>query len=161
MDDMLDSLTKKGRKLKKRLRGKKNKPDKTGANTTEENINSSSLLLQPVPHIATGSHDGAGSGISTDERQIRSRDGSPQPESVSVGRREADVDEKEMSKGHSRPNADADVVEGSEPGREAEHVHSSIKPFDPAHRGARKYGNAFIFDAASDYSLGKHRHRCS
>ena len=131
MDDMLDSLTKQGRKLKQRLRGKKNKPDKTGANTTEENINSSSSLLRPVAHIAAGGHDGAGSRTSANERQTHSRDGSPQPKSVSVGGREADVDEKEMSKGRSRPDADADFVEGSEPSREAERVHPDPPTGEP------------------------------
>ena len=121
---MLKSLTKRGRKLKQQLGGKKNKPDKAGANSAEDSINSSSSLLQPVPHIAAGGHSGVGSRTSVDERQAHSRDRSPQPESVSVGGREEDVDKKEANRG-SRPDPDAGVVEVSGPSREAERVYSS------------------------------------
>jgi hypothetical protein len=88
MDNFLDSVTRKGRKFKERLRGKKGKRDKTGANTAEESIDSSSSLLPPVPHIAAGGHDGEGSRASTDTRQVHPRDRSPQPESVPVGGRD-------------------------------------------------------------------------
>ena len=125
-DDMLDSVTKHGRKLKQRLRGKKKEPDETGANNTEESIDSPSSLLQPVPPISTGGHGGAGSRTSTDDRQAHSRDGSPQPEPASVGGREEDGDKTEVSKGHSRPDSDADAVEDNGPSREAEQVHPSL-----------------------------------
>jgi hypothetical protein len=122
---MLDSLTKQGRKLKQRLRGKKNKPDKTGANTTEEMVDSPSSLLQSVPHIAAGSHGGAGGRTSKDEGRIHPGARSSQPESVSVVGREEDGDEKEVRKERSRPDPDAGVVEDIEPSREAERVHPS------------------------------------
>ena len=136
MDDMLKSFTKQGRKLKQRLRGKKNKPDKTGTDSAEERVDSSSSLLHPVPRIAAGGHDVAGSRTSTDERQAYSRDISPQPESVSVGGREEDVDKREVSKERSRPDADASAVEGGEPGREAERVRPSLSsPSTPPSTG--------------------------
>jgi hypothetical protein len=135
---MLDSLTKHGRKVKQRLRGKKNKPDKTGANSAEERVDPSSSLLQPVPHIAAGGH---GSRTSTDERRIRSGDRSPQPESVSVVGREKGGDEKEVSEERSRPDPDAGIVEGSEPGREVERVWPS--PSSPSiPPPARELGSA-------------------
>ena len=125
MDDILDSLTKQGRKLKQRLRGRKNKPEKTGADNAEGRVDSSSSFLQSVPHISTGGHDGAGSRASTDERQAHSRDRSPQPESVSVGEREEEADdEKEVNKEHSPPDPDFGVVGDGEPVGEAERVHA-------------------------------------
>ena len=119
MDNLLDSVTRKGRKLKERLRGKKDKRDKSGVNTAEESIDSSSSFLRP---IATGGHDGKGSGTSTDARQVHSGDRSPQPESVPAeGReddgeeREADADEKEASQGHSCPEPNVETVVGGGP----------------------------------------------
>ena len=118
MDNFLDSVTRKGRKVKERLRGKKDKRDKTGANTAQE----SSSVLRPVPHIAVGGHDGERSGTNTDTRQVRSRGGSPQPGSVPArGRqddrdgREDDDDEKEVSQGHSRPEPNVETVVGGGP----------------------------------------------
>ena len=123
---MLDSLTKQGRKFKQRLRGKKNKPDKTGVKTAEETIDSSSSHLQPVPHIAASGHSGAGSRANTDEQQTQSGNRSPQPEPVSVGGKEADVDESEVSEERSRPDPDANIVEASGPSLEAELVYPSL-----------------------------------
>lgn len=105
MDNLLDSVTRKGRKVKERLRGKK---DKAGVNTAEEDVSSSSSLLHPLPHIAAGGHDGEGGGISTDTPQVHPRDISPQPVSVSIKGREdgregrgVDAGEKEVSPGPS------------------------------------------------------------
>ena len=123
MDNFLDSVTRKGRKVKQRLRGKKGKQDKTGADTAGESIDSSSSLLQPVPHIAGADHDGEGSRSSTDTRQVHSRDRSPQPESVPVGGsdgdgegEEVDVGEKVVSQGHPSPEPNVETVVGSGPG---------------------------------------------
>jgi hypothetical protein len=120
MDNFLDSITRKGRKFKERLRGKKGKRDKTGANTAED---SSSSLLRPVPHIAAGGHDGEESRASTDTRQVHSRGRSPQPESVPVGGRdddgeegEADIGEKEVTQEHSSPAPNVETVVGGGPG---------------------------------------------
>ena len=66
MDNFLDSVTRKGKKVKERLRGKKGKRDKSGANTAKEAVSSSSSLLRPVPQIVVGGHDGEGSRASTD-----------------------------------------------------------------------------------------------
>ena len=116
MDNFLDSVTRTGRKVKDRLRGKKGKRDKTGANTADESIGSPSSLLQPVAHIAAGGHDGGESRASTDTRQVHSRDRSPQPESVLVGGRDdggerkgVDVGGKEVSQRHSGPDQDVEV----------------------------------------------------
>ena len=111
---MMDSLTKKGRKFKQRFGGKKNKPDKAGADCTGESIDSSNSLLQPAPHIASGGRGGAGSRASADERQTRSGDRSPQP-SVSVGGRDEDVDREEVNKGRSRPDPEPERVHSSLP----------------------------------------------
>ena len=117
MDNFLDSVTRKGRKVKDRLRGKKGKMDKTRANTAES-IGSPSSLLQPVSHITAGGHDGEESRVSADTRQVHSRGRSPQPESMTVrGRgneegRESVVDEKRASQGHSCPEPNAETVVG-------------------------------------------------
>ena len=150
---MLDSLTKQGRKLKQRLKGKKNKPDKKGAKTAEENINSSGSLLRPVPHIAAGGHSGAGSRTSTDE-QAHSGDRSPQPKSVSIGGREQGV---------FAPGPRCRYRGGQwAKSRSGAGSPLSIQSFDPAaHLGTRKCVNTSISNAISEYSLRKHRHRCS
>ena len=124
MDNFLDSVTSKGRKVKERLKGKKGKQDKAGANIPEDSISSSSSFPRPVPHIAAGGHDGGGGRANADTRQVHSRDRSPQPESVPVGGRdddgggkEADVDEKVVGRGHSclEPNIEAVVGGGLGP----------------------------------------------
>ena len=122
MDNFLDSVTRKGRKVKERLSGKGGKRDKSGVNTAEGSIGSSSSVLRQVPHIAAGGHDGEGSRTSTDTRQVHSRGRSPQPESMPVGGREddkegreADPDEKEMSQGPSRPEPKVENVVGGGP----------------------------------------------
>ena len=124
MDNFLDSVTRKGRKVKDRLRGKKGRKDKTGADTAEESIDSSSSFLRPVPHIAASGHDGKGSRASTDTRQDHSRGRSPQPEPVPTGGKdgngegkEADVGKKVAIQGHSplEPNVETMVVSGPSP----------------------------------------------
>ena len=127
MDNFLDSVTRKGRKFKDRLKGKKGKRDRTGANTAEESIGSPSSLLQPAVHIAAGGHDGEESRVSTDTRKAHSSGRSPQPESVPVGWRdddgkgkEVDVGGKEVSQRDSEPDHDVedDVKSGSNRGVE-------------------------------------------
>jgi len=76
---MFDSLSKKGRKLRDRLRGKKHKAGGTEANTPGESANSSGSFLRPDPHVVASGHDGEGNRTSTDVRQDHSRDQSPQP----------------------------------------------------------------------------------
>ena len=133
MDNFLDSVTRKGRKVKERLRGKKDKRDKTGANTAEESIDSSSSLLRPVPHIAAGGHDEEGGRTSTDTRQVHPRGRSPRLESVPVGGREDDregreasADEKEVDQGHSCPEQNLEIVVGGGPGL------ASVRPLSPS-----------------------------
>ena len=99
MHNFLDSITRKGRKVKERLRGKRGTQDKSGVNTAE------------------------GSRTSTDTQQVHSRGRSPQPESLPVGGREddkegreADPDEKETSQGPSCPEPNVETVVGGGPG---------------------------------------------
>ena len=132
MDNFLDSVTRKGRKLRERLRGKKGNRDKTGANTAEESISSSSSFLRPVPHIATGGHDGEGGRASTDTRQVHSRNRSPLPESMSVAERdddrrgkEAEVGEKEVGQGHSCLEPNVETAAGGGPGP------AQVEPLSP------------------------------
>ena len=138
MDDIFDSLSKKGRKLKDRLRGRKHKPDRTGANTPGEIADSSGSLLQPEPRIVAGSHDGEGNRTSTDVQQDHSRDPSPQPEPTPADggddarqRGEADVDQKGLSKNHSRLDPDVEVVVDSGASQEVEQVHPSPSTGEP------------------------------
>ena len=131
MDNFLDSVTSKGRKVKQRLKGKKGKKDKAGANITHESISSPSSLLQPVPHIAAAGRDGEGSRASADTPQVHSRDRSPQPEAVVVGGKDNDgegnsVDEKLAGRGHSRLEPNVDTVVGGGPSP------TDVGPLDPS-----------------------------
>ena len=130
MDDILDSLSKQGRKLKNRLKGKKHKSDRAGANTPGESPGSGSFL-RPDPHVVASGRDGEGDRTSTDVQQERSRDRSPQPEPVPVGgdddrqRGEADVNEKEASQRHLHLDSDDEAAVGSGAGGEVERVYPS------------------------------------
>ena len=79
MNNMFDSLSKKGKKLRDRLRGKRRRPGGTEANTPGESATSSGSFFRPDPHVAAGDHDGEGNRTSTDVRPDGSRDQSPQP----------------------------------------------------------------------------------
>ena len=131
MDDVRDFFSRQGRKVKNRLRGRKHKLDRTGANAAGEGANSSGSLLRPESRLVVGSHDGEGSRISTDGSQARSRDRS-QPRSMQPGgsdevqkRREADVDEEEVGQSHSRTDPEVKVTVSSGLSREAEQVYPS------------------------------------
>ena len=116
MDNFFDSVTRKGRKVKERLRGKKGKRDKSGTSAAEENLRSSSSFLRPVPPIAAGGRDGGGSRASTDTQQIHSRDRSPLPETVPVGgEKEADAGEMIASQGYSSLEPNIETAEGGGP----------------------------------------------
>ena len=132
MDDILDSLSRKGRKLKDRLRGKKHKPDRTGTNVTGESAGSPGSFLRPEPHVVAGGRDREGNRTSADVQQDRSRDQSPHPEPMPAGgsnddqqRRKADIDENEASQGYSHLDPDVEVAVGGGPSREVERVHPS------------------------------------
>ena len=133
MGNVLSSVSRKGRKLKDRLKGKKHKRDGEGANTAGERDDSPGSLLRPESRVAAGGHDVGGSRTSTDVPQVRSRDQSTQPKPVPTGgnddddfqRRGANVDEKEVSQGHSRLDPDVGAAVGSGPSREAEEVEPS------------------------------------
>ena len=136
MDDILDSLSRQGRKLKNRLRGKKHKPDRLGANTPGESARSSGSLLQPELRVAASSHDGEGSGIDTDVRKVRPKDQSPQSEPVPAAsgsnndrqRKKADIEEREVSQRYSHLDPDVEVAVGGGPSREVERVYPSSSP---------------------------------
>ena len=132
MDDIRNSFSRLKKDLKHRLRGRKVKLDRTGANATEERVDSSDSLPQPAPRVAASGHDGEGSRISTDGQQVRSRDQSPQPEPVPTGgsdddgkRREANVGGREVSKISSGLDSNAEFVVDNGPSREVERVYSS------------------------------------
>ena len=124
MDDILDSLSKKGMKLKHRLRGKKHKPNRTGANAAGESAGSSTSFLRLEPHVVTGDRDGEGNRTSTNVQQDCSKDRSPHPDPVPAGGsdsnlqgREIDIDEKEVIQKHLclDPNVKAVVDSGAGP----------------------------------------------
>ena len=162
MDNFLDSVTRKGRKVKERLRGKKGKRGKTGANTVDESIGSPSSLLRPVPHIAVEGPDGGESRTSTDARQVHSRGRShPEPVSVGGGRttegREADADEKEVSQDPSclEPSDENAVGDGSGP---TEAGPLSRSPSTPILLGGQSHSTGTVISSAlSKCSSRQHR----
>ena len=132
MDDIRSSLSKLKKGVKYRFRGKKHAPDKVGVGTAGERVDSSGSLLQPEPHLTASGDSGGGSRISADVRQVRSRDPSPQSKPIPAGggnedtqKGSGDVDEKEVSQGHSGSNPDTKVTVGSGPDQG---VHSSPSP---------------------------------
>ena len=130
---MGNSFSKLMKDLKHRLRGKKHKPDRTGANApTTESVDSSGPFLRPEPRVAVGGgHDGEQSGTSTVGQQVGSKDRSPQPESMPAGgsdgggqRGKAGIDGREVSQRYSHPDPDVGVAVGSGPSQvEVEQVH--------------------------------------
>ena len=141
MDDILDSLSRQGRKLKDRLKGKKHKRGGKGASTAGERGDSSGSLLRPEPRVVAGGQDGEGSRASTDVPQVLLRDQFPQPKPVPAGgngddnlrRREANVDEKEVSQKDS--HLEPDFVMGSGPSQETEQVEPSPSAPSIPHSG--------------------------
>jgi hypothetical protein len=134
MDGIRNSFSTLKEDFKHRLRGRKDKPDRTGANAAGERVDSSDLLSRPEPRLAAGGHDGGGSRTSADGRQVRSRDGSSQPEPGGRNNdekgREADVRGKEVNQRYSRLDPEAEFVEDSGPSREVERIYSS--PYTPS-----------------------------
>ena len=127
MDDIRDSFSRIKKDVKHRLRGKKYKPDRTGVSAAGETVGRPGSHLQPESCIAAGGDDGEGS---TDGREVRSRDRSPQPEPTPAGgsdygrqRRETDVAEEEVGQTHSRLDPDVKIAAGSGPGQEVEQVY--------------------------------------
>ena len=130
MDDIRETFSNLKNSFKHRLRERKRKPDKTEANATEESVDSSGSLLRPESRTAAGGDDGKRSGASTDGRQVRSRDRSPQPEPVPTSgynddglRGKAGVDRGEVSQRYSRLDPDVEVAVGSGPSRQVEQVY--------------------------------------
>ena len=135
MDKILDSFTRQGRKLKQRVKGKKGKSNNTGADNVGEGADSSSSLPQPGLRITAGGHDGEGSRSGTVTRQVHSRDGSPQPESIPAGGRddngegkEVDVGGKEVSQRDSEPDHNVEDDVKSRSNREVEQVNPPSIP---------------------------------
>ena len=137
MDNILDSLSKTGKKLKHRLRGKKPKPDRTEANTPGESAGLSGSLLQPESYAAAGGHDGEGNITNADIQQDRSRNQSPQPEPMPAGRSDDDRQRGEVdvggkgeavSQSHSPLGPDVEVLVTS---REAERVYPPLSTGGP------------------------------
>ena len=130
--DMGNSFSKLMKDLKHRLRGKKHKPDRTGANAPAESVDSSGLFLRPEPRVvAGGGHDREQSGTSTVGQQVGSKDRSPQPEPLPAGGSDDDGkrettggDGREVSQIYSHPDSDVGVAVESGPSPvEVEQVH--------------------------------------
>ena len=137
MAHLVDSLTRQGKRIRDRLRGKKHKPGKPGANTPGESVDSSGSSLQPESSIAERGNDRGWGGSNAPEQQVRSGDESPHPGTTpgSGGgdRREteASADEKKVNQSNLRPDANVGVTVGSEPSQEVEQVQPS-PPLPPA-----------------------------
>ena len=117
MDDIRSSFSKLKKDVKYRLRGKKHAPDKVGAGTAEERVDSSGSLLRPEPHSAASGNSGGGSRTSTDVQQAHSRDPSPQPKPIPAGggnegpqKGNAGVDERGVGQGYSGLDSDTKVA---------------------------------------------------
>ena len=137
MDDIRGSFSKLKKDVKYRLRGKKHAPDKVGAGTVGERVDSSSSFLRPEPHLTASGDSGGGSRTSTDARQPRSRDPSPQSNSIPAGggnedpqKGGADVHEKGVGQGDSGLDPDTKVAVGS---GSDQGVHSSPPPLSFSH----------------------------
>jgi len=118
--------------FKHRLASKLRGSDRTGTDATRESIDSPHLLLRPEPRIAADGHGGEGGTITTDDRQVPSREQFPQPNTMPVGggdddrkRREGDADGKELSQRRSQLDPDVEVVVGSGSNREVDPTHPS------------------------------------
>lgn len=132
MDDMRNSFSRLKKEIKKevkdfkhRLTDKLRGSERTGADTAGERVDSSDSLLRPEP----SGHDGEGSKTTTGDRQMRSRDQSPLPESTPPGGGDDDRKGGEAdlsgSQRHSRPDLDVEVVVESGPSREVDQIHLS------------------------------------
>ena len=125
MDDIRKSFSKLKKDFKHRVGGKKQAPDRAGANTAGEGVGSSASFLQPNLRTAVGGHDGGGSRISADVPRVHSRDPSPHPEPVPAdegclddSRREVDVDGKEVTRKYSNLDPGVQGIAGEVPGQE-------------------------------------------
>jgi len=146
MDDIRASLSKRKKKAKHLLTGKKRKPDGTGANPGEEGADSTSSLPQPEPHVVVGeSYDGEGDEADAAGEPVFSTDPPPQPggsepvpaHGVDNGQEggETDVDGGEASQMDSHPHPDVEVAVGSEHGGEPEGVYPSLSTPSISHSG--------------------------
>ena len=101
-------------RLKKKFKpGNKNrKPDRPGAESGGESVNSASSLAQPLPHVVTGGgHNQVDDATNLGVQRVRSNDGLPPPDVELVPVRGGDneyegegggVDGGEVSRRHSR-----------------------------------------------------------
>ena len=129
MDGIRESFSRLKKDVKHRMRGRKNKPDRKRVDAAGERVDSSGSLLRPGSRIAASGNDGEGS---TDGRQVRSRDRSPQPEPILVGGSDDDgqgsetnVDGKEVGQVDPRLDPGVEVAVGSRPSQEVEQVYPS------------------------------------
>lgn len=122
MDGVRSSFSRLKKDIKHRMRGRKGKPDRTGADTTGGGVSSD-------PDAVVGGRDGEGSGTNTAGGQVHSRDQS-QLEPIPAGenddgrqKREAEVDEKGTGRRDLRLDSNVKVAVGSGPSREVERVY--------------------------------------
>ena len=129
MDGIRESFSRLKKDVKHRMKGRKNKPDRKRVDAAGERVDSSGSLLRPESRIAASGDDGEGS---SDGRQVRSRDRSPQPEPILAGGsdndrqgRETDVDGKGVGQMGSRLDPGVRVAVGGRPSQEVEQVYPS------------------------------------
>ena len=112
------------------LRGKKQAPDRAGADVAGERVSSSVSLLQPGSGVEASGHNEEGARISADISQLRSKRPSPIPADEGrrdeLHRKEAGVDEKEGSKRDLSLDPDVGVAAGSEPNPEGKRAYSPL-----------------------------------
>ena len=125
MDDIRLSFSKLKKDIKHRVGGKKRVADRAGASVAEETAGSSASPTRPGSRVTASGRGEEGSRISTDVSQAHSRDRSPHPKSIQAVEgggdsqgREADVDEKGVSRSLLRLGPDVGDAVGSGPGRE-------------------------------------------
>ena len=140
MDDIRNSFSRLKKDFKHRLGGKKRAPGGAGAEAAGERPGSPASLPQPDPRIIASRHDEEGGRVDADQSQDRSKDLSPQPESMPAteGRenpegREVGVDEKEVNRSHSHLDPDVGVAVGGGSSREIKRTSSppSVTPILP------------------------------
>ena len=133
MEDMRKSLSKLKEDFNHRLGRKKRAADRAGDIAAGETVISSASLTRPDSCVTAGSCDEEGSRIGTDASGVHSRDLSPQPKLVHADEGhdnpqggKIDVDEKEVSQTHSRPDPDVEAAAGGGPSREIKRASSPL-----------------------------------
>lgn len=160
----MDSLAKRGRKIKDMFREGKHKPGKPRPDSPRESADSPRSFLRPESGIKARSYDGGRSGSKTPDQRACSRAVSPlpgpTPGSWGGDRREAEAsaDGKGVNQGDLRPDLDVHVTVGSGPGQGAKQVQPSPLPPPRQLSGTRMF--PFISVVVSDHFPRRHGRLC-